>query len=63
MQKTPFVDQDMCISCGICTGNLPEVFRFADNGKAEVYDPLGASEEAIQEQAIDLCPVSCICWE
>lgn len=63
MPKTPFVDQDLCISCGICIGNVPEVFRFADNGKAEVYDPLGASEETIQEQAIDVCPVSCICWQ
>lgn len=63
MPKTAFVDQDECISCGLCVGNLPEVFRFADNGKAEVYDPAGASEETIQAQAIDICPVSCICWQ
>ena len=63
MPKTPFVDQDMCISCGICISNVPEVFRFADNGKAEVYEPTGASEETIQQEAIDVCPVSCICWE
>ena len=62
MPKTPFVDQDMCISCGICISNVPEVFRFADNGKAEVYEPTGASEETIQQEAIDVCPVSCICW-
>ncbi len=62
MQKTPFVDQDLCISCGICISNVPEVFRFADNGKAEVYEPTGASEETIQQEAIDVCPVSCICW-
>lgn len=62
MPKTPFIDQDLCISCGICISNVSAVFRFADNGKAEVYDPLGASEETIQQQAIDLCPVSCICW-
>ena len=63
MPKTPFVDQDMCISCGICISNVPEVFRFADNGKAEVYEPTGATEETIQQEAIDVCPVSCICWE
>jgi ferredoxin len=63
MPREPFVDQDMCISCGICVTNLPDVFRFGDNNKAECYDPDGASEEEIQEQAIDACPESCISWE
>jgi len=63
MAREPFVDQDMCISCGICIDNLPDVFRFSDNGKAECFDPNGASEEDIQQQAIDVCPVSCICWK
>lgn len=63
MSREPFVDQDMCISCGICVDNLPEVFRFGDGNKAECFDPNGASEEEIQQQAIDVCPVSCICWK
>jgi ferredoxin len=62
MAKEVFVDQDMCIACGICVQNLPDVFRFNDNGKAECFEPDGATEEEIQQQAIDLCPVSCICW-
>lgn len=62
MAKEPWVDQGVCISCGLCTDNVPEVFRFADNGKAEAYDPVGASEDAIQRDAIDVCPVSCIHW-
>jgi ferredoxin len=63
MAKVPWVDQDVCISCGLCTDNVPEVFRFADNGKAEAYDPAGASEDEIQNNAIDVCPVSCIHWK
>ena len=63
MAREPFVDQDMCISCGICIDNLPDVFRFSENGKAECFDSNGASEEDIQQQAIDICPVSCICWK
>jgi len=63
MAKEVFVDQDMCISCGICVDNLPDVFRFSASGKAECFDPNGASEEEIQLQAIDLCPVRCICWK
>ena len=43
MSREPFVDQDMCISCGICVSNLPDVFCFGDNGKAECFDPDGAS--------------------
>lgn len=63
MAKIVLVDQDMCIGCGVCVNNLPEVFRFNDENKAECHNPIGASEDEIQEQAIDVCPVACICWE
>ncbi len=63
MRKTVVVDQDECISCGVCVDSIPEVFRFADSGKAETYDPAGASEDKIQQEAIDACPVSCIHWK
>jgi len=63
MQKIVVVNQDECISCGQCIENLPEVFRFDDSGKSEAYDPAGASEEKIQQEAIDVCPVSCIHWK
>lgn len=61
MGKTVAVDQNECISCGLCIESLPEVFRFADNGKSEAYDQGGASEDKIQP-AINNCPVSCIHW-
>jgi ferredoxin len=63
MSKKAFVDQDLCIGCGICVGNLPKVFRMNDDNKAECYDPTAATEDEIQSDAIDACPVSCICWE
>lgn len=63
MRKAVVIDQDECISCGVCVDNVPEVFRFADCGKAEAFDPAGASEEKIQQEAIDVCPVSCIHWK
>jgi ferredoxin len=63
MARIPAVDQDECISCGLCVANVARVFRFADNGKAECYDPNGATEEEIQGNAIDICPVSCIQWQ
>ncbi len=63
MAKKPWVDQDVCISCGLCVDNVPEVFRMADNGKAECYNPDGATEDEIQSGAIDVCPVECIHWK
>lgn len=63
MAKTPWVDKDECISCGLCVSNLPDVFRMDDDDKAECYNPAGASEDDIQEQGIDACPVQCIHWK
>jgi ferredoxin len=63
MAEIPWVNQDECISCGLCVANLPGVFRFNDSGKAECFDPGGASKEDIQNNAIDICPVSCIQWQ
>ena len=62
MARVPYVDQDVCISCGLCVDTVPGVFRLNDDNLAEVYDPAGADEAEIQ-QAIDACPVSCIHWE
>ncbi|WP_458250594.1 ferredoxin [Geobacter anodireducens] len=62
MIKAPWIDKEECISCGLCVDNVPEVFRFDDENKAECYDPNGASEDDIQHGAIDVCPVSCINW-
>jgi ferredoxin len=63
MAREVWVDEEECISCGLCIDNVPEVFRFADSGKAECFDPAGASEETIQSEAIDACPVQCIHWK
>jgi ferredoxin len=63
MARIPWVEQDECISCGLCVANLPGVFRFNDQGKAECFDPEGATESEIQDNAIDICPVSCIRWQ
>lgn len=61
MKRFPVVDQDACISCGLCISACPEVFRFNDSSKSECYDPEGADENQIQ-RAIDGCPVQCISW-
>jgi ferredoxin len=62
MGKVAKVNKGECISCGVCTDTLPEVFRFDADNLAEVYDPNGAAAEKIQE-AMDLCPVTSIYWD
>jgi len=62
MARIPYVDEDACISCGLCVDSAPEVFRLTRDNLAEVYDPAGATEQKIQE-AIDGCPVNCIYWQ
>ena len=62
MGKVARVNKGICISCGVCVDLVPAVFRFDADNLAEVYDPKGADEAAIQA-AIDLCPVTCIYWD
>lgn len=55
------IDRDGCISCGLCASTCPEVFRMADDGKAEVFvDPVPESVKGTAAEARDNCPVSVI---
>lgn len=55
------IDRDGCISCGLCPDVCPEVFRMADDGKAEVYvDEVPEDAQDKAEEAADGCPVSVI---
>lgn len=61
MPSQVYVDQQVCIGCGLCVSIVPEVFRLNDAGVSEVYDQQAGEREQIQ-QAIDSCPVNCISW-
>ncbi len=60
MARVVWVDQEECISCGLCVSMLPEVFDF-DDGKSKAIHPYAASANKIQE-CIDSCPVTAIKW-
>lgn len=63
MAKIPWVDKEECTGCELCVSNLPDVFRMDDDDLAECYNAKGATEEEIQEDAIEACPVECIHWQ
>ena len=55
------VDQDTCISCGVCVSMCPDVFQFNDDDKSEAI--VDEVPESLQEDAVaarDACPVSAI---
>lgn len=55
-----YVDQDVCIGCGLCAATCTEVFEMNDEGKAEaVADTTDENRDGVME-AIDNCPVSAI---
>ncbi len=59
--EIPFVDKAKCVGAGVCAAVAPNTFKMA-GGKAEVANPQGDSEEAIQA-AIDGCPAQAIFWK
>ncbi|MDO5293147.1 MAG: ferredoxin [bacterium] len=55
------VDQDACISCGMCVSTCPEVFEFDDNEKAHaVVDVVPGELEDSAQEAADGCPTDAI---
>lgn len=55
------VDQDTCISCGICVSACPDVYQFNDDEKSEsIVDEI--PEELVEDAkgARDACPVDAI---
>lgn len=55
------VDQDGCISCGICTSVCPDVFHYNEEGKSEaIASEIKEDDIDTAKQARDDCPVSVI---
>ena len=45
------IERDGCISCGLCEGTCPSVFRIAEDGLAEVHHQPETAEEQAGPQA------------
>ncbi|HHV71354.1 MAG TPA: ferredoxin [Clostridia bacterium] len=55
------VDQDLCISCGLCISICPEVFDWNDNNKAqEKMEEVPSGLESQAKEAVEGCPTEAI---
>lgn len=57
------VDQDTCLGCGSCEAVAPEIFSLNGDGKAEALNEVTEDQKAAAEEAMGICPVSCIAWD
>ena len=57
-----FVDENVCISCGLCEGVCPEVFSL-DTGVAVATEEFSGEFEDAAREACDGCPVQAISIE
>lgn len=56
-----YVDQDLCISCGLCIDTCPSVFDWNDDGKAHVtVDEISIEDEEDATEAQEGCPTEAI---
>jgi len=56
-----YVDQDLCISCGLCISTCGEVFDWNENDKAHAIVPEVPPElEDAAQEAVDGCPTEAI---
>lgn len=54
------VNQDLCISCGLCVSNCPEIFSWNDDEKAEAAEEVESEMEDCVQEAADGCPTDAI---
>lgn len=55
------VNQDLCISCGLCVTSCPEVFSWNDHEKAQALkEQVDSGMEDCVREAADGCPTDAI---
>jgi ferredoxin len=59
--KSPTINKNLCIGCGLCASIYPAVFRLGDDFKSEVIGE--CEDEQKCQEAIDSCPVDAISWK
>ena len=55
-----FVDENTCISCGLCEGVCPEVFSLETGVSVAIEGTVAAELEDATREACESCPVTAI---
>ena len=54
------VNQETCISCGVCIDQCPEVFEWEDDKAKTIQDPVASDQQDCAKEAAEACPVDAI---
>ena len=63
MGKRVTIDEPECIGCGSCEDICPEVFKLIKGTEKSIVIKPEGGPEALIEEAMGECPMSCIYWE
>ena len=55
-----FIENDACISCGLCVSMCSDVFKIGESGKSELKTDKFDNLESEIKQCADACPVNAI---
>ena len=57
------IDADLCTACGLCTDDVPEVFKMGDDVAEVIQAEVAAENEDAVTDAADSCPSEAIIIE
>ena len=57
------IDEELCTACGLCTDDVPEVFRMGDDVAEVIQEDVPESHEDAVRDAADGCPSEAISVE
>lgn len=55
-----YVDQELCIGCGLCEAECPEVFHMVEDKAVALLDTVPKDSESDALSAEEICPVQAI---
>ena len=54
------IDADLCTACGLCTDDVPDVFKMGDDVAEVIVDEVPVDLEGAVKDAADSCPSEAI---
>ncbi len=57
------IDADLCTACGLCTDDVPDVFKMGDDVAEVIVDEVPSGLEDAVKDAADSCPSEAIIVE